>query len=443
MSAMEQPRHSPGRNAWIGLACVLGGVAWAEGPAADPTLAALEAEALAAVPELAQARAEVSAAAERVPQVQAWPEPRLQVGLQHDGFSRWQVGRSEMSWILFMAEQTFPFPGKLALAGEVASAEVTARRLSLERARLSTLAELRRSYLALQLARARLGLTAQLVGLVDQAREVAQRRYEAGDGPQVDVLRAQLELGTLAQRRTALAADERQRLQALNRLRGHALDDALATPSLDGLSFPTPPDEAAALTRALAASPEHLAAQAGVLGAERARALAERGAWPDLTLGLGVMVRGSLEPMWTVSLAAPLPVFAAARQGPAAAEAAARLEGQRRAVDVVAQALRLRTAQRLVAWRALAELWQTYRGRLLTDAAATQDATLTQLRVGKVPFAAALEAARATVGLQDASAAVLADAWRLAIADDELSLGEVPASAAALPLPGGAPTSGM
>lgn len=55
-------------------------------------------QALKTLPELQAAQGDVAAAQERVPQAQAWPDPMLQVGVQNDGFRRWQVGVNEMSW---------------------------------------------------------------------------------------------------------------------------------------------------------------------------------------------------------------------------------------------------------------------------------------------------------------------------------------------------------
>ncbi len=406
---------------------------------ADGMLSVIVDDAIEARPELAQARAELRAAQERVPQAQSWPDPMLQVGVQNDSFDKWQVGKMETSWLLFMASQTIPFPGKPGLRGDIANLEVSTRRLALERVRLTTIADVRRGYVALQLARARLELLSKLSSLLTLAVEVAQSRYESGEGPQSDILRARLELGRLEQQRAVLQADELLQLEALNRLRGHPLDEQIATRPLAQLTFPLPPDEGEAARRILEASPEYLAARTGVNGAQRGRELSQRQYLPDLSVGAGVMVRGSLEPMWTVTLGVPLPIFAGTKQSRAVAEADATIDATSRSVETVEQLLRLRTAQRLSYWRALRKVWQSYQERLLADAEATATATLTQYRIGKVPFASVLEATSATIGLVDASYAVLVDAWKLAIAQDESSLAEVSVSGGAMgsAVPGG------
>ncbi len=411
---------------------VLAGVGSAHAAEGDGLLSVLVDDALEARPELAQARADVRAAQERVPQAESWPDPMLQVGVQNDSFNKWQVGTMETSWVLFMASQTIPFPGKPGLRGEVANVEVTTRRLAVERARLTTVADVRRAYVSLQLARARLELLSRLSGLLTQAVEVAQARYEAGEGPQSDILRARLEIARLEQQRVVLQADETLQLAALNRLRGRPLDEKVATRQLEQLSFPQLLDEDAAVRRSLETSPEYLAARAGVSGAQRVRELNQRLSLPDLSVGAGVMLRGALEPMWTVTLGVPLPVFAGTKQSRGVAEADAIIESTSRGTETVEQLLRLRTAQRLAYWRALSGVWRSYQERVLADAEATATATLTQYRIGKVPFAAVLEATSVTVSLVDASYGVLVDGWRLAIAQDELSLAEVSVSGSAM-----------
>ena len=105
---------------------------------ADPLLDALIEQALAARPELARAQALVQADRERVPQAGALPDPMLEVGVQNDGFSSWEIGNAETSWYSIMATQSFPWPGKRRLAREVADLGAQGAEPAVERVRLST-----------------------------------------------------------------------------------------------------------------------------------------------------------------------------------------------------------------------------------------------------------------------------------------------------------------
>jgi outer membrane protein TolC len=391
-------------------------------------------QALEVRPELAQAAAETRAARERVPQAEAWPEPMLEVGVQNDSFNKWNVGVMEMSWVSFMASQTFPFPGKTALRAEVVQTDVKLSELVAERVRLSTIAEVRRGYLALQLVRDRRALLEQLITLNARLVEVARLRAESGAGAQSEVLRARVELARVTQRRFQLQAEEQVQVQALNRLRQRPLDTAIQT-SARPSTLPTLLTFEQALTLGREHSPELLAARAGISRAEASASLARRSYFPDLSVSAGVMVRGRLDPMWTINLGVPLPFFAGARQSRELAEANARRDAATLGVEAVEQLLTLRAQQRAESLKALSAVWQSYTGGLLAQAEAAAESTLAQYAIGRATFADVLNANAVSITEAEASLEVLGDAWRLAIAQDELSPEEVATARVALASP--------
>lgn len=403
-------------------------------PFTDPVLAGLVRESLAARPELAQAAATVRAERERAPQEGALPDPMLQLGVQNDGFSSWEVGKMETSYYAIMVSQAVPWPGALRLRGEVASLGAEQREQDLARLRLSTEADVRRSYLELLLARERLGLLARLEGLWTKAAALAKTRYEVGEGAQSDVLRSQLELNRLQLRRWSLGVEEQTRLQELNRLRARPLGEPIATSvHLADLALPTLRDAEAALRDARARSPELAAAKVGRAQAERSVALARRGYVPELTVNLGVMPRGGdFPPMWQASLGFSLPVYAFAKQSRAVDESLARGAARAREAEAIDQRLVLRTLQRRTALAAMLEAIRLFRDGLLVQSDATVDSTLAQYQVGRVTFASVLEANAGFVADQEGYLQALARAHRLEVDALEVSLAPV-----------GAPPEGM
>src|SRR6266511_3205772 len=195
----------------------------------DPALAQLIEQSLAARPELRQAEATVRAERERIPQAGALPDPVLSLGIQNDGFKEIQVGKMETSFYQVMLSQGLPWPGKRGLRADVARIAADEAGAALARARLSTEADVRRAYTDLLFARDRLDLLKQLDEIWQTSAGIARTRYETGDGAQSDVLRAQLELNRLRQRRWSLETQERTAVQTLNRLRAHPLDEPIAT----------------------------------------------------------------------------------------------------------------------------------------------------------------------------------------------------------------------
>jgi cobalt-zinc-cadmium efflux system outer membrane protein len=395
-------------------------------PPADPVLAGLVADSLAARPELGAAVATVDAARALVPPAGALPDPMLQLGLQNDGFTSIEIGSMEGSFASIGVSQTLPWPGKRGLRTALAEAEVEQAETAVQRMRLSTIAEVERGYLRLRLVRERQALLDRQAALWVRASEIARLVYAAGQGSQADVLRARLEEQRLGQRRLALAAEQAQALHALNRLRGRPLDQPIPTTGrLAELPPPAALDEVAVLDDALARSPELAAARTAVTAADRAVALAGKASYPDLTVGVGVMVRGlDLPPMWQVSVAGPLPIFAARKQRPTVAAGRARGAAARLDAEAVIAVLRQRIRDRLAARHALAETIELYRDGLLALSQAAADSTLAQYQVGKAPLVAVIEASAAALTDHDAYLSALAAAVRIDIALRELSLND-------------------
>lgn len=401
----------------------------AEEPAApslptDPKLAALLEAALAARPELREAEARVRAGRERVPQAGALPDPVLSLGIQNDGFRELRIGEMEGSFYSVMASQALPWPGKRGLKADAASLAADQAATALARTRLTVEADVRRAYVDLLLARGRLALLSQLELIWQKSEGIARARYEAGEGAQSDLLRAQLERTRLRQRRLALGADEETRVQALNRLRGEPLHLPIeAGATLRELPLPSLPEPAAALEDAEARSPELAGARLGAERAGRELSLARRERFPDVTVSASVMPRGGpFDPMWQASVSFPIPIWSGSKQSRAVAERAAAAEAERASAEAVREILRLRTAERRTTLDAVLATLRLFQGGLLVQSLATVDSTLAQFRVGRVTFASVLEAIAGYVADEDAYLASAAEAQRLAIAGFEVSL---------------------
>lgn len=401
----------------------------------DPLLAQLIEESLAARPELAQAQATVTAERERAPQVGSLPDPMLQVGVQNDTFTTWNVGKMETSWYSIMATETFPWPGKLGLRRDAADLSAAQAAQNVVRVRLTTEADVRRAYLALILALDRLGLIERLEALSQRTAASARARYEAAAAAQSDILRAHLELKRLRQRRWALQVEADTAMQTLNRLRAHALDEAIR-PRIHTVEFPVPDlrPEPDTIQDALDRSPELAAARAGIAQGERLRSLAHKSYLPDFTISFGVMPRGGeFPPMWLASLGVPIPVFAGSKQSRAVAESEARVAAAQRNFDALEQLVRLRAQQRRTALRATLETIRIYREGLLAESDATVESTLAQYETGKVTFISVLEANAGFINDHDGYLLELAQAQRLEIDAAEVSLAAVDTSGPAMP----------
>jgi outer membrane protein TolC len=384
----------------------------------------LVAEALEKNPEYAQARAALEAERQRVPQAGALPDPILSLGIQNDGFKSIEVGKMETSWYTIMASQAFPWFGKLGLRRDVATLQARQAEADLARSSLTLEADVRRAYLDLLLIRDQLGLLSKLEALWAQSEELARTRYEAGQGAQSDLLRAQLERSRLRQRRWALQSEERRRLEALNRLRVHSLDEPIQTPGTVA-ELPDPPmeDAAHAIADAEARSPELARAQLAAEQSGQRLALSKKDYFPDFTVSAGVMPRGGqFEPMWQAGLSFNIPIWAGSKQSRAVAESEARQRSGAQGVEAIRQLLRLRVQERLALLDALLESNRLYRSGLLVQSEATVSSTMAQYGVGRVTFASVLEALSGYLNDVNGFLESVVAAQRIAIAQKEVSL---------------------
>jgi outer membrane protein TolC len=402
-------------------------------PATDATLEELLAETAAKNPEIAQSRAAVEVEARRVPQAGALPDPVLSLGIQNDGFRGIQIGKAETSFYWITATQAFPWPGKRGLREQVASFEQQQAEARLGRVHLSLEAQVRRAYLDFVLTRDQLALLIELQSLWQQAEAAARTRYEAGQAPQSDLLRAQLEQARLEQRRWVLEADVANRLAVINRLRVHPPDEPLMTPArLDGTADPIPAGAEAAAQDAEARSPELKLARLGVEQSGRRVDLARRERWPDFSVTAGIMPRGSLVPMWQLGFNISLPIWVGRKQGKAVEENEARQVSEAQGEEAIRQVVQLRARERAALLEALIRTNRHYRGGVLPLSDATRRSTVAQYNVGRLPFASVLEAFGSYVADRGSYLESVAEAQRVAIAQREVSLEPVAAAAAAM-----------
>jgi outer membrane protein TolC len=420
----------------------------AQGPATDTVLEQLIADTAAHNPEVAQARAAVDAEAQRVPQAGALPDPVLSLGVQNDSFNTWNIGKMETSWYSIMATQALPFPGKRGLREEVASLEKQRAEARLDRVRLSLEAQVRRAYLDYVLARDQLALLEELQALWRQAGEAARARYEAGEAPQSDLLRSQLERARLDQRRWVLEADVANKIAVINRLRVRPLDAPVETTArIAATADPTPAAADAAAEDAESRSPELKLAMLAVEQSGRRVDLARKERWPDFSVSAAVMPRGSLEPMWSLGVNVSVPIWSGRKQAKAVEESESRQISEAQGEAAIRQIVHLRSRERMALLDALVKTNRRYRDSLLPLADATTRSTLAQYQVGRLPFASVLEAITSYIGDRSSYLESVAAAQRVAIAQLEVSLDPVASAAGAMAsasVPGaGAQAAGM
>lgn len=358
-------------------------------------------------PTLHAARYAWRAALERAPQVASLDDPMLGFGVAPRSFGSSEV--DEGTRIDF--SQRLPFPGKLALRGEVAAFEAEAASQDFQAVRLRLAALASRLFDEYYLAARSLEVNAQHVALLKELQHVAAARYEVGDASQQDPIQAEVEHSHALHREVVLRTRVRVTAEQILTLL-HRPPDALLPPPPERLALPgeVPAEADALAAEALASRPDVAAAGARVRAGESAVALARREFLPDFT------VSGAYDRSWQeeelqpfVGISVDLPVRIERRRA-ALAEASALLERARSERDAVldearfgvrSSTLRLSEAQHV---RHLIETQQLPAVRDQVEAARTGFET------GRGEFFALIDAERSLlrveIGLEEARAEI-------------------------------------
>lgn len=232
-------------------------------------------------PKLKQALARYQAALAKVAPASAWADPRLTYGY----FVRPVETRTGPQEMRVSAAQTFPWKGTLNLKGQIAEQEAEVEGQRYEAARRSLVFAVKAAYYDCYFLERSIAVTESNVRLLSHLEEVGRTRYRGGTGEHAAVLRAQVELGRLADRRRSLRQQRRPASARLNAALGRAATTPIAVPdSLPMAALAL--DEEELKGRLLAANPTLQARQAQARAQSLGVELAGKRFYPDLTVSL-------------------------------------------------------------------------------------------------------------------------------------------------------------
>jgi cobalt-zinc-cadmium efflux system outer membrane protein len=321
-------------------------------------------EAIKNNPEIQIAEARANGSTHKIPQATSLADPMVMMGYENEGtdsfytFDRETKGMPADSRWMFSLSQMFPYPGKLALKGEMAVRDAESLKAMADATRLATEVRVKELYHDLFLAYTNIDLITDQAALFSRVEDAAVARYAAGMAPQQEVLMAQTEKYMLLEREEM----EKQKIQSLKAM----LNVSLGRDALSPLGRPEKPqnvikpyrlDELIQLSHdryPMIKSREKMvnAAEAKVL-------MAKKEYYPDFTIGTSYFARSSQFPdMWNLTATMNVPIFYKTKQREAVLEAEASLLEARRNVEatklMASSALRdnhamLKTAENLMA----------------------------------------------------------------------------------------------
>lgn len=221
------------------------------------------------------------AAAARYPQEVSLDDPMLDYMMAPASFG--SNSNVPASWSI-EASQKLPWFGKRDFRGQIASANASAAALDADDMRLQLGLATRLAYADFVLASQTLELTVREKKLLEELRSVAQTKYETNQGPQQDLLQANVEYAGILQKQIEFQRGKRLAVARINTLVHRTPLAPLPSPSVASPAAADVGDEQQLLETAVQVRPD-LAALASRIAAEQAAyCLAVKEFRPDIEL---------------------------------------------------------------------------------------------------------------------------------------------------------------
>lgn len=280
-------------------------------------------------PGLAQMQSRYLAMAEIPAQRGSLPDPQLSFNAMNLPVGSFDLSQEAMTQMQLGFAQAFPFPGKRKLRKEASEFEAAAARDDVEEARLQLVRRVKSGWWQVFYLDRSLEIVESNLNLLRQFIEIAQTKYNVGDGLQQDVLLAQLELSRLLSQQIEIKSKRRVQAARLNALMGIAANQPVHLPTKMPTSLPVIASDDALYELALDHRPLLANARNNIAAAKSRLALANRDYYPDFKVGLNYGFRsgdnppnigGARDDLLSLMFSMSVPLYANTKQDRAVAQ---------------------------------------------------------------------------------------------------------------------------
>ncbi|HEX9284183.1 MAG TPA: TolC family protein [Nitrospirales bacterium] len=386
-------------------------------------LDAVVTEALERNPEVQAARHRWEAAKERAPQAVSLDDPEFKVELFNTP-ENLNVTKTENT--IFGLSQRFPFPGKRGLKESLAVKEAEMASALLRAKERDVTALVKNAYYEVFLAHRAIEVHHRQIELLKETFEIANARFRAGKGAQVDVLKSTVELSKLANELPVLEQQRETAKAKLNLVLSRDPQSPLGEPvepvGLGGKGMRATLDDLHRM--AVQNRPELRALDLDIARNQTATALAQKQYYPDFNVmverfqnhgardGFGGMVSMSL----------PFSFWTKPKYDAGVREAAANLNSAKAAFQALRNQIMFEVKDFLARIEAAEKMITLYKTTVLPQAQQTLESARIGYQTGKAEFLTLLDAERAVRDFQLAYYRALAESEQR-IADLERAVG--------------------
>jgi outer membrane protein TolC len=396
----RRPQSVPGSRAIAGLAVSLL-CALAAPPARALSLAEAERLAVERDAVLRQLAAESEAMRERSVAEGQLMDPKLRLGAVNVPVDSFSLDAEDMTMLEVGVSQEFPAGRTRELASKRMQQSASATDAVAADRRLTVQREVRRAWTELAYIAQVRELVHGQTSWVEQMRASARARYASGEGKQLDVLQAGLDVAMLKEQLLDLDRDEAMRRAQLGRWIG---EDEARRAEANSLPSRATLEPLPALEERLHRHPAQLDYERRIEAAQTATSLAQqrnRPAWMlDLSYGFrsGNMAGGESRPdLASAMVSFDLPLFRGNRQDREVAAARAEARGLHEMHDDHQRDMRAMLAEAWSVAGRTAELEQYYESDLLPLAEQSVQAALLAYRANRAMIDDVIAARRAAL----------------------------------------------
>ncbi len=370
-------------------------------------------------PSILAARRAADASRARITPARTLPEPTVSFETMGDLLPPVLMAGDASSARVLRFSQEFPFPGKLKLQGQAASAEASAQMWKYEEARRDAVAELKSAYYDLFLAQKLTAVIENSKRLLQQFTEISESQYKVGKGAQQDILKAEVEAAKLIDRLAGLEREQGSAQAKINTL----LYRSPETPVMAPTDLP-PPKLAHTLDelykKAESNNPQVRVNQKEIERSEYNVALAKKSFYPDFEGEFSYFNRRDMPEMYGLMFKAKVPIYFWRRQRPELEAATSSLLEQRRSYESTLSTLYFRLKDPFLKITADTKLLELYGKTIIPQSTLALESSISSYRTGTVDFLSLLSNQQTVLEFEMKYYEVMVDYYKSLIAIESL-----------------------
>ena len=336
-------------------------------------------------PAILAARRAVDAGRARVTPARTLPEPTVTFETMGNLLPPTLMAGDPSSARVLRFSQEFPFPGKLKLQGQIASAEAGAAQWKYEEVCREAVAELKSSYYDLFLAQKLAAVVENTGTLLRQFAEISESQYKVGKGAQQDVIKADLETARLLDRLAGLERDRESAKARINTLLYRPPGTEVTVPSeisIPKLGYTL--DEL--YQKAGSGNPRVRMNQKEIERGEHSVALAKKAFYPDFEGEFSYFNRRDMPEMYGLMFKAKIPLYFWRRQRPELESSTSSLLEQRRLYENTLSNLYFQVKDPFLKATTDAKLLDLYGNRIIPQANLAVESSISGYQAATVDF---------------------------------------------------------